>query len=93
MFGQHTPLRFVWSVERCIQRPDPYTNGYVYIKDLRKVQGQGYPVDLITLVDDSPEKARRQPRNHLLVRPFRGESTDTELLSLKGKLAELVASP
>jgi len=92
LFGQHTPLRFVWSVERCVQRPDPHSNGYVYIKDLRKVQSHGYPVELVTLVDDSPEKARRQPRNHLRVKPFRGDSTDTELLSLQGKLAELVGS-
>jgi len=92
LFGQHTPLRFVWSVERCVQRPDPQSNGYVYIKDLRKVQSQGYPVELVTLVDDSPEKVRRQPRNHLRVRPFCGETTDTELLSIQGKLAELVSN-
>lgn len=90
LFGTHTPLRFVWSVERCIQRPDPQTNSYVYIKDLRKVQGQGYPVELVTLVDDSPEKVRRQPRNHIRIAPFRGEATDNELIGLQGKLAELL---
>jgi carboxy-terminal domain RNA polymerase II polypeptide A small phosphatase len=93
LFGNHTPLRFVWSVERCVQRPDPQTNSYVYIKDLRKVQSQGYPVELVTLVDDSPEKVRRQPRNHVRVKPFHGESTDAELLSVQAMLAELVSSP
>ena len=88
VFGD-TPLRFVWSVDRCVQRPDPQTNSYVYIKDLRKVQGQGYPLELVTLVDDSPEKVRRQPRNHVRITPFKGDPRDTELLALQSKLAAM----
>ena len=34
-----------WAVERCIQRVDAQSNGYVYIKDLRRVQSHGYPVE------------------------------------------------
>ncbi len=37
------PLKFAWAVERCVQRADAHSGGYVYIKDLRKVQKHGYP--------------------------------------------------
>jgi RNA polymerase II subunit A small phosphatase-like protein len=90
VFGTEAPLQFVWSVERCIQRPDPRTNSYIYIKDLRKVQGQGYAVENITLVDDSPDKVRRQPRNHVRVTPFLGDPSDTALLVLRDQLAALL---
>ena len=89
VFSKRAALRFAWSVEKCVQREDPRTNGYVYIKDLRKVQSQGYPVELVTIVDDSPEKIRRQPRNHIHIEPFFGEPGDQHLLSLRTKLESL----
>jgi RNA polymerase II subunit A small phosphatase-like protein len=91
LFGATYPLKFAWAVERCVQREDPRTNGYVYIKDLRKVQSQGYAVERITIVDDSHDKVKRQPRNHLHVKPFTGERTDAELLAIKSGLATLSA--
>ena len=75
-------LRFAWAVERCIQRVDTPSNGYVYIKDLRRVQSQGYPLERITILDDSPEKIARQPRNHLKVKPYYGEEDDIELITI-----------
>ena len=87
LFGSTYPLKFTWSVERCVQREDPRTNSYVYIKDLRKVQGQGYAVEHITIVDDTPDKVKRQPRNHLHIKPFVGERGDNELLAIKSALA------
>ena len=59
-------------MERCIQRVDAQSNGYVYIKDLRRVQSHGYLVERITIIDDSPEKIARQPRNHIRVKPYYG---------------------
>lgn len=76
------PLKFAWNVERCIQRVDVRTQGYVYIKDLRKVRSQGYDVEGITIVDDSPEKICRQPRNHVPVKAFFGDPADRELLGI-----------
>ena len=93
LFAEHTPLKFVWAIERCVQRPDPRTNNYVYIKDLRKVQGQGYAVENITLIDDSPEKAQRQPRNHIRVSPYGGGRDDVELLNVRVLLQQLVERP
>jgi RNA polymerase II subunit A small phosphatase-like protein len=91
LFGTTYPLKFAWSVERCVQREDPRTNSYVYIKDLRKVQSQGYAVERITIVDDSHEKVKRQPRNHLHVKPFTGDRGDAELLAIKAALEALSA--
>lgn len=80
VFGSEFELKFAWSVERCVQRVDVRSNGYVYLKDLRKVQGQGYAVEEITMLDDSPEKIARQPRNHFRVKPYLGQLDDRELL-------------
>ena len=73
-------LRFAWAVERCVQRVDMHANSYVYVKDLRKVQGQGYMVDDITMLDDSPEKLVRQPRNHVAIPPYLGAADDVGLM-------------
>lgn len=82
------PLKFAWSVDRCVQRPDVASSGYVYIKDLRKLMRLGYdPVDVV-IVDDSPEKVRRQPKSHLVVRPFTGDPSDSELLAVEAELAK-----
>lgn len=86
VFGNRFDLKFVWSVERCIQRVDVHSNSYVYIKDLRKVQGQGYLLEQITMLDDSPEKISRQPRNHLQVSPYRGQDGDVELTKIAEQL-------
>ena len=58
----------------------------LYIKDLRKVQGQGYAVLDTTMVDDSPEKVARQPRNHLQVKPYWGTVDDRDLLAITVEL-------
>jgi RNA polymerase II subunit A small phosphatase-like protein len=85
LFG-HFPIKFAWGADRCIQRVDMRSNGYVYIKDLRKVQKFGYALDQITILDDSPEKIIRQPRNHMLISPFEGSDTDDELLKITNDL-------
>lgn len=83
------PLKFAWSVDRCVQRPDPASGVYVYIKDLRKLMRLGYDPDKIVIVDDSPEKVPRQPRSHLLVKPFTGDPSDSELLRIQAELEAL----
>lgn len=85
------PLRFAWSVERCVQRPDVASGGYVYIKDLRKPMRLGYEPKQVVIVDDSPEKVPRQPRSHLVVRPFTGDPSDSELLAVEEQLAARMA--
>ncbi len=82
VFSTRYPTKFAWSVERCVQRVNIKSNSYVYIKDLRKIQGQGYTLDQITIVDDSPEKIARQPRNHILITPYLGGQKDRALLDI-----------
>lgn len=82
IFGTAFEVKFAWTVERCTQRVDVRTNSYVYVKDLRKVQGQGYAVSQITILDDSPEKIVRQPRNHMKLSPYLGQDGDVELLRI-----------
>lgn len=82
VFGARYPVKFAWSVERCVQRVDIKSNSYVYIKDLRKIQGQGYTLDQITIVDDSPEKIARQQGNHVMIKPYLGDQKDRALLDI-----------
>ena len=91
IFGEVFPTKFIWSVERCVQKVDLRSNGYVYIKDLRKVQKYGYTLETITMVDDSPEKLVRQPKNHLHIEPFTGKVSDIELLALPQRVLERAA--
>jgi RNA polymerase II subunit A small phosphatase-like protein len=86
VFGSEFEVKFAWAVERCVQRVHVPSNSYVYIKDLRKVQSHGYAVEHITIVDDSPEKIARQPRNHLPIKPYRGQVDDRELLAIAEEL-------
>lgn len=48
---------------------------------------QRYLVDQITIIDDSPEKIQRQPKNHIHVKPYLGSPTDSELLVVQAALA------
>lgn len=82
--------KFAWAADRCVQRPDVSSGGYIYIKDLRRLQRFGYLVDEIIIVDDSPEKIARQPRSHLWVPPFLGDSSDAELLTVERTLKTLI---
>src|SRR5690349_2496600 len=34
LFGTTFPVAFSWAVSKCIQKVDPKSNGYVYVKDL-----------------------------------------------------------
>lgn len=84
--------KFAWSVSRCVQRIDAKSNGYVYVKDLRKVQKFGYATEEILIVDDSPEKIARQPKCHIRVEPFLGNRDDTELLRVMRFLESIESS-
>ena len=82
LFGTSFPVVFSWSVSKCVQKVDPRSNGYVYIKDLRKTLKHGYAADEIIMIDDSPEKLKRQPARHLCLPAFTGYPSDKQLLSV-----------
>lgn len=89
LFGQSAPLKFSWSVSRCVQKVDPKSHGYVYVKDLRRVMKHGYTVDQIVMLDDSREKLQRQPARHLCVPAFLGDPGDRALLDMIGRIEAL----
>jgi TFIIF-interacting CTD phosphatase-like protein len=89
LFGSECQMEFVWSRNKCVQRFNPETHEYFFIKDLKKVKKQGYNLESIIMVDDSPEKLIRNYGNLVRVAPFFGNKTDEELLLLMGHLREL----
>jgi len=82
LFGTTFPVVFSWAVSKCVQKVDPRSNGYVYIKDLRKALKHGYTADEIIMIDDTPEKLQRQPARHLGLPAFTGDPLDKELLGV-----------
>ena len=82
LFGTSYPVAFSWAVSKCVQKVDHKSNGYVYIKDLRKALKHGYAADEIIMIDDSPEKLQRQPTRHLCISAFTGDPLDRELLGV-----------
>jgi len=82
LFGTSFPVTFSWAISKCVQKVDAKSNGYVYIKDLRKALKHGYAADEIIMIDDSPEKIQRQPTRHLCLPAFTGDPLDRELLDV-----------
>jgi len=56
LFGTSFPVTFSWAISKCVQKVDAKSNGYVYIKDLRKALKHGYAADEIIMIDDSPKR-------------------------------------
>ena len=82
VFDDPSKLLFVYSSSRCTQRYDSDTAEHYFLKDLKKVKRKGFPLNRILMIDDSPEKLRRQYGNHLCLRPFEGDQGDRELLDV-----------
>lgn len=82
LFGTTFPVAFSWGVSKCVQKADPKSNGYVYVKDLRKAMKYGYAADEIIMIDDSPEKLQRQPMRHLCLSAFTGDPLDRDLINV-----------
>jgi RNA polymerase II subunit A small phosphatase-like protein len=71
--------RFVWARERCTQRTNFESSEIEYIKDLKKVKRQGFALERVIMVDDSPVKASRNFGNAIYVAPYTGAASDAEL--------------
>lgn len=89
LFGTTFRLEFSWAISKCVQKVDPKSNGYVYIKDLRRALKHGYAADEIIVLDDSPEKLQRQPTRHLCLSAFTGDPSDTELLDVIDRIKNI----
>lgn len=83
-------LKFVWSSQRCTTARDWVTGHYTTIKNLSKLKRQGYALESIIAVDDTPSKYARSFGNLVTVREFVGSRDDTELRLLAKYLHTLL---
>jgi TFIIF-interacting CTD phosphatase-like protein len=85
--------QFVWARQRCVRRFDFERHEVNFLKDLRKVKRQGFPLAQVLIVDDEPVKLSRSYGNAIYVRPFTGQPDDDELLRLLPYLLSLQHAP
>lgn len=84
---------FVWGRSRCTTRRDYRLDTYVHEKRLKKVKKQGYAIERMLIVDDSPEKTRDNFGNAIYINPFEGNQDDQELQLLSTYLRSLKDLP
>ena len=82
VFRRHATPRFVWARSRCTLRYDEERCEYYYLKNLGRLRRQGVDLERVLMIDDSPEKLRRNYGNLVTVYPFEGQAGDRELLNL-----------
>ena len=75
-------FEFVWGRTRCTTKRDYELDEYVHEKRLKKVKKQGFSIEQILMVDDSPEKTKDNYGNAIYVTAFEGKQNDTELKTL-----------
>lgn len=92
VFRDHT-LEFVWSRSRCTRKFDPSLYDEYYIKDLRKVRRQGYALEQVLMVDNTPRKLQRHYGNLIRVTTWEGCKNDKELNHLASYLLDLRNEP
>jgi len=79
---QNYPLRFIYGRTKCTITFLYELNEYILAKNLSKLRRKNYSLEKILIVDDSPEKLRRNYGNHIRVEPFVGSNDDIELFQL-----------
>lgn len=62
---------------------------YYFLKQLKKVTKLGWSLERMLIVDDSPEKCRKNYGNAIYALPFEGDADDNELELLSHYLASL----
>jgi len=83
---------FVWSHLSCTMRRDHERDEWVQAKHLTKLRRRGYDLRRVLVVDDSPEKHRRNYGNLVRVEPFTGDPADVELPRLAAYLDAIAAA-
>jgi RNA polymerase II subunit A small phosphatase-like protein len=80
---------FVWARDRCTHRRDLENDSWTHAKHLSKLKRRGYDLRRVLVVDDSPEKHRRNYGNLVRVRPYFGDTGDDELVRLGAYLESI----
>jgi len=86
-------LEFLWCRDRCKWRQNLETRQEYWLKDLKKLQQQGYDLDRVLFVDDKPQSLERNYSNHIAVTPYTGDLNDRELLHLAEYLTRVAHLP
>lgn len=86
---QDINISFLWSREHCIKEMNLDLYEMNYIKDLKKLKRRGYDLETIIMVDDTPEKLKRNYGNLVKIEPFFGDKNDIELNKLEIYLKKL----
>ena len=82
---------FVWCREHCTLRRNSETGDCFFQKNLRKIKRQGFDLDHVLIVEDTPENVQRHYDNAIFVSSWTGESSDNELVLLEQYLASIHA--
>ena len=82
-------LKFVWTSDRCsiaynynYDLIDGRYPTYYSRKLLKKVKRQGYKLESIIAIDDTPRKWEKSYGNLVRISPFEGDESDLELIYL-----------
>ena len=90
LFPGDAPPAFLWARERCTHRRDLDSDAWTHAKHLSKLKRRGYDLRRTLVVDDSPEKHRRNYGNLVRVAPYLGAVEDDELPRLAAYLDAIV---
>jgi RNA polymerase II subunit A small phosphatase-like protein len=82
VFPNPEALEFCWFANRCTRAYDPELREHFIVKDLKKVRRAGFPLERVLMIDDTSSKLKRHYGNHLPIKPFLGDPSDTELLDV-----------
>jgi TFIIF-interacting CTD phosphatase-like protein len=89
IFEDPQSLQFVWASNRCslvlnynYDLIDGDYPAYYSRKPLTKVKRQGYKLESIIAIDDTPKKWEQSYSNLVRVKPFEGDEADVELKHL-----------
>lgn len=82
-------FEIVWGRSRCSIKRDFESQDYCYEKRLDKLKRKGFKLEKILLIDDSPEKAKKNYGNAIYIKEFIDDNRDNELLKLLKYLISL----
>jgi len=89
IFSISYPLDFVWAYPRCTRRYDGEMMETYYIKNLSKLKRQGYKLEQVLMIDDTPRKLESSYGNLIRIKPWDGNLSDRELAPLQKYLLKL----
>ena len=82
-------LKFVFSREQCTQKFHESDFTYSYTKNLKKLKKRGYQLENVLMIDDTPRKLEKNYGNLIIVKEYKGDLDDDELIMLSHYLRDI----